>query len=73
MRFMTMCGIIAGLIMARASFAIAADAGTASAAATDAKPRVIVLTDINEPNFEPDDQQSLVRLLVYANVLDTRD
>ena len=30
----------------------------------EAKPRVIVLTDITN---EPDDEQSLVRLLVYSN------
>ena len=32
-----------------------------------AKPRVLVLTDIAN---EPDDQMSLVRLLVYSNQLD---
>jgi hypothetical protein len=34
----------------------------------DAKPRVFVLTDISN---EPDDEQSLVRFLVYANEYDT--
>lgn len=37
-------------------------------AAAEAKPRVIVLTDISN---EPDDEESLVRYLVYANEIDT--
>ncbi|MDP9037430.1 MAG: DUF1593 domain-containing protein [Myxococcota bacterium] len=41
------------------------DAGGANAVAN---PRVIVLTDIG---FDPDDQESLVRYLVYSNELDT--
>ncbi len=43
---------------------LAADAVTA---ATYAKPRIIVTTDITN---EPDDQQSLVRLLAYSNNYD---
>ncbi len=35
--------------------------------AEDAKPRLIVLTDIGG---DPDDQQSMVRLLVHANEFD---
>lgn len=38
-------------------------------AAADARPRVFVLTDIEN---EPDDTQSLIRLLLYANDLDLR-
>jgi hypothetical protein len=38
-----------------------------SAAVLAAKPRLVVLTDIGN---EPDDQMSLVRLMVYANELD---
>ncbi len=38
-----------------------------SALSTPAKPRVLVLTDMGA---DPDDQQSLVRLLLYANQLD---
>lgn len=34
------------------------------------KPRVIVLTDISASSGDPDDKQSLVRLLLYANDLD---
>jgi len=34
------------------------------------KPRVIVLTDISANSGDPDDKQSLVRLLLYANDLD---
>ncbi|MCA9262308.1 MAG: DUF1593 domain-containing protein [Planctomycetales bacterium] len=37
------------------------------ASAADTRPRVIVLTDITN---EPDDQESLVRFLVYANEFD---
>jgi hypothetical protein len=43
--------------------------GTSLAARTDpyaAKPRVLVLTDIGN---EPDDQMSMIRLLVYSNAL----
>lgn len=36
-------------------------------ATADAKPRVVVLTDIGN---EPDDQMSLVRLLLYANAIE---
>lgn len=39
-------------------------------AAAFEKPRTIVLTDISAPHQEPDDQQSLIRLLVYANEID---
>jgi hypothetical protein len=38
-----------------------------AAAATDSKPRVLVLTDISN---EPDDEESLVRFLVYCNEFD---
>lgn len=34
------------------------------------KPRVVILTDIGEPDLEPDDTESLVRLLCYADVLE---
>ena len=39
----------------------------AAAAQAVAKPRVVVLTDVSN---EPDDEESLVRLLVYANEFD---
>ncbi len=39
----------------------------AAAAAVPSKPRVIVLTDITN---EPDDEQSMVRFLVYSNEYD---
>jgi Protein of unknown function (DUF1593) len=35
--------------------------------AAQLKPRLVVLTDIAPGNVEPDDQESLVRLLVYAD------
>ena len=38
--------------------------------AQDVKPRVFVLTDISN---EPDDEESLVRFLVYANEYDVKD
>lgn len=34
------------------------------------KPRVIILTDIAPGNIEPDDMESMVRLLAYADVLE---
>lgn len=34
------------------------------------KPRIIVLTDIAPGNVEPDDMESMVRLLAYADVLE---
>lgn len=34
------------------------------------KPRVIILTDIGQPDLEPDDTESLVRLLCYADQLE---
>jgi hypothetical protein len=51
-----------------ALLAYAVSAALASAAPAEmAKPRVIVISDIGN---EPDDQMSLVRLLLYANELD---
>ena len=41
-------------------------------AKTPAKPRVFILTDINNAGGDPDDKQSLVHLLWYANELDIR-
>jgi Protein of unknown function (DUF1593) len=49
------------------SFAIAAVALAVPALGHAEKPRVIVLSDIGN---EPDDQMSLVRLLLYANEID---
>lgn len=34
------------------------------------KPRVVILTDIGKPDLEPDDTESLVHLLCYADVLE---
>lgn len=34
------------------------------------KPRLVVLTDISPADVEPDDQQSLIRLLVYADMFE---
>lgn len=34
------------------------------------KPRVVILTDIGRPDLEPDDTESLVHLLCYADVLE---
>jgi hypothetical protein len=45
----------------------AAVSATADDRKTDVKPRVFVLTDISN---EPDDEESLVRFLVYANEFD---
>ena len=35
--------------------------------ATTLKPRLVVLTDIAPGNVEPDDHESLIRLLAYAD------
>src|SRR6056297_2340469 len=40
--------------------------GSLNAYAAPPKPRIVVLTDIKD--FEPDDQQSLTRLLVHADL-----
>ncbi len=50
-----------------ASFLVTILAADTATAATYAKPRIIVTTDITN---EPDDQQSLVRLLAYSNNYD---
>ena len=34
------------------------------------KPRFVILTDIGKPDLEPDDTESLVHLLCYADVLE---
>src|SRR5262245_10642105 len=34
------------------------------------KPRIIVLTDISPTNVEPDDMESLIRLLVHADLFE---
>ena len=43
---------------------------SAACAATALKPRVVVLTDIAPGTVEPDDMESMVRLLAYADVLE---
>ena len=39
-------------------------------AQTQLKPRVVILTDIGQPDLEPDDTESLVHLLCYADQLE---
>lgn len=51
-----MLTVIFGLVVAEQSLDAAA-----------LKPRLVVLTDIGPGNVEPDDQESMVRLLVYAD------
>ena len=34
------------------------------------KPRILVLTDISPPDIEPDDQESLIRLLVHGDLFE---
>ncbi len=53
--------------MTRLLAVLLACAGLAFAQADPPKPRVIVLTDISN---EPDDEQSMVRFLVYSNTMD---
>ena len=36
-------------------------------AAGELKPRVVILTDIAPGNVEPDDMESMVRLMAYAD------
>lgn len=52
------------LMLIGAGFALA---GVPSLNAAPLKPRLVVLTDIGPGNVEPDDQESMVRLLVYAD------
>jgi hypothetical protein len=40
---------------------------TATAQADDLKPRVIILTDISPATHEPDDMESMIRLMAYAD------
>ncbi len=41
---------------------------TASSIAAPLKPRLVVLTDISPDNVEPDDMESMIRLLVHADL-----
>ena len=34
------------------------------------KPRIVVLTDISPPHVEPDDMESLIRLLAHADLFE---
>ena len=40
----------------------------ATALAAPLKPRLVVLTDISPDNVEPDDMESMIRLLVHADL-----
>lgn len=55
-------------ILALCSVLTAFSSHAASAAASPARTRIVVLTDIG--GREPDDEQSLIRLLAYANPFD---
>lgn len=44
--------------------------GVAFNAYAQDKPRVVILTDIGRPDLEPDDTESLVHLLCYADMLE---
>lgn len=59
-----MCGLLAGCLLFQFSLSIPA---AESHWLADPKPRVLVLTDISN---EPDDEESMVRFLVYANEFD---
>ena len=52
------------LILAAATTLVAA---CQSPAPTPLKPRIVVLTDIGPADVEPDDNESAVRLLAYAD------
>ncbi len=43
---------------------------SATSLAADLKPRIIVLTDIAPSNHEPDDMESMIRLLVHADLFE---
>ncbi|MEO7597764.1 MAG: nucleoside hydrolase-like domain-containing protein [Opitutus sp.] len=60
-------GLISALLVALTSFPALTKAAVPAATEMSSKPRLIVLTDISN---EPDDEQSLVRLLVYSNEFD---
>lgn len=45
-------------------------ASCATSLATDLKPRILVLTDISPSNVEPDDMESMIRLLVHADLFE---
>jgi Protein of unknown function (DUF1593) len=45
-------------------------AGPAPSVAAPLKPRIIVLTDISPTHVEPDEMQSIIRLLVYADLFE---
>jgi hypothetical protein len=60
--------VLLGLMLLAQSHGAWSEQPPASAAAA-ARPRVVVLTDIEN---EPDDTQSLVRLLLYANDIELR-
>jgi hypothetical protein len=57
------------LLLTTALLAVAITGTAAPHDATGSRPRVVVLTDIEN---EPDDTQSLIRLLLYANDIDLR-
>ncbi|MBN2181211.1 MAG: DUF1593 domain-containing protein [Sedimentisphaerales bacterium] len=43
---------------------------SAASFAADLKPRLVVLTDISPDNVEPDDMESMIRLLVHADLFE---
>jgi hypothetical protein len=45
-------------------------AASATSLAVDLKPRVVVLTDIAPNNVEPDDMESMIRLLAHADLFE---
>ncbi len=45
-------------------------ASSATSLAADLKPRIIVLTDIAPNNVEPDDMESMIRLLAHADLFE---
>lgn len=65
LRLLRACGLLAGTLTSFCFTAAAAQSQSASIASE--RPRVVVLTDMGA---DPDDEQSLVRLLLYANQID---
>ena len=56
--------------MKKVLFFICLAFATACNAYSQQKPRVVILTDIGRPDLEPDDTESLVHLLCYADMLE---
>lgn len=62
-------GLLPGLV-ARIATLLVASCLALTLPAAEPKPRIVVLTDISPPNIEPDDMESMIRLLVHADLFE---